>query len=569
MAYLYTSTRALGSTGAHRGYVTYSTSETTNAVTITVSALGEYVSGSSGTYSASGSTTVSASLGSYFTRTGTKSSLGSVSANTYVSFGISSASQTITKGTSATTVRLTISWTWSGTTTTNYVDITIPAKSTSTTCVITYNANGGSGTMSNTTYTYSTSGTVILNTNTFTKTGYNFLGWSLSSTATSASYSDGQPWNKSNSGNYTLYAVWEKKTYKITYNANGGSGAPSTQTKTYGTSITLSSVKPTKTNYTFVGWNTAADGSGTSYASGAKYTTNATLKLYAIWQLNHNLPEITTNIICKRQKYEDNILKDFDDGEFFRVAFECKFDENGQNRQYSIYLSTDPNTPLWTVSNLDIIDTIDDKSYDFIPEIIFDKDTTFNFVIKIQDQDADNNTYVTTATTFISQSFFTMDFGSNGYTIGIGQAAEILEDKTSANARLDIGIPVYFNAGPIGNISTTSDTATIASGASYINTETGFELNPGKYILIGNVYFSSNSTGLRNIQWHIGSSTVNGAIFHSRVTASPLSSSSATQRMQTVAIVAPTSTTTYNIGFQQSSGGDLSINIDCICIRIC
>ena len=74
------------------------------------------------------------------------------------------------------------------------------------------------------------------------------------------------------------------RTYSIQFNANGGSNAPSTQTKTYGTDLTLSSVIPTRTNYIFIGWNTAANGTGTSYAPGATYSANAAVTLYAQWE---------------------------------------------------------------------------------------------------------------------------------------------------------------------------------------------------------------------------------------------------------------------------------------------
>lgn len=79
-------------------------------------------------------------------------------------------------------------------------------------------------------------------------------------------------------------------TYTVSYNANGGSGAPGSQTKTYGVALTLSSTKPTRTNYDFVKWNTKTDGSGTSYNSGASYTANAAVTLYAVWKLaGHNI----------------------------------------------------------------------------------------------------------------------------------------------------------------------------------------------------------------------------------------------------------------------------------------
>ena len=155
---------------------------------------------------------------------------------------------------------------------------------TETDYTLSYNANGGSGAPGKQTgtgvgsYTFTISGTKP------TRTGYTFLGWSLSSTATSASYQPGGSITLTASA--TLYAVWRINTYTVSYNANGGSGAPASQTKTYGVTLTLSSTTPTRTGYTFSAWNTAQNGSGTSYAPGGSYTANAAATLYAQWQAN-------------------------------------------------------------------------------------------------------------------------------------------------------------------------------------------------------------------------------------------------------------------------------------------
>jgi len=71
--------------------------------------------------------------------------------------------------------------------------------------------------------------------------------------------------------------------YTVSYNANGGSGQPSNQTKWYGQTLTLSPTKPTRTGFNFKNWNTASGGTGTAYNSGASYTTNAGATLYAQW----------------------------------------------------------------------------------------------------------------------------------------------------------------------------------------------------------------------------------------------------------------------------------------------
>lgn len=75
-------------------------------------------------------------------------------------------------------------------------------------------------------------------------------------------------------------------TYTIKYNANGGSGAPQNQIKTHGTNIILSGTKPTKTGYTFMGWGTSESDTTVDYVPGETYTANASITLYAVWNLN-------------------------------------------------------------------------------------------------------------------------------------------------------------------------------------------------------------------------------------------------------------------------------------------
>ena len=91
-------------------------------------------------------------------------------------------------------------------------DKTLYANWQANTYTITYNANGGSGAPSSQSYTYDPNNDTVfyLSSTTPSRSGYTFLGWSLSSTATSASYSAGQRWGTHNANNYTLYAIWKK-----------------------------------------------------------------------------------------------------------------------------------------------------------------------------------------------------------------------------------------------------------------------------------------------------------------------------------------------------------------------
>ena len=170
----------------------------------------------------------------------------------------------------------------------------ITTNETDYTYTLSYNANQGSGAPSSQSNTVTGGGTAPSMTFTIsntqpTRTGYTFLGWSTNQAATSASYQPGG--TISISANTTLYAVWKAITYTISYNANGGSGAPSSQTKTYGVALTLSSTAPTRTGYTFLGWSTSSSATSATYCTGSahttnnSYTTNAAATMYAVWQI--------------------------------------------------------------------------------------------------------------------------------------------------------------------------------------------------------------------------------------------------------------------------------------------
>lgn len=163
--------------------------------------------------------------------------------------------------------------------------MSIPGISTS---IVTYDANGGTGAPSSQTKWY---GTILtLSTVKPSREGHDFLGWSTNATGT-VQYNPGDLWGADSDA--TLYAIWRAHTYIVSYNANGGTGAPGNQTKTYGVVLTLSSTKPTKTNYNFKGWGTSAGSTTVAYSPGEAYTSNAPVTLYAIWELAYTPPRIT------------------------------------------------------------------------------------------------------------------------------------------------------------------------------------------------------------------------------------------------------------------------------------
>lgn len=121
--------------------------------------------------------------------------------------------------------------------------------------------------------------------NTPTRTGFTFNGYNTASDATGTNYAASAAITLTS--DVTLYAKWTANTYAINYygNSNTGGSVPDAQTKTHGVDITLrTNVNTlTRTDFAFSGWNTNTSGTGTSYASGATYTGNAALDLYAKW----------------------------------------------------------------------------------------------------------------------------------------------------------------------------------------------------------------------------------------------------------------------------------------------
>jgi uncharacterized repeat protein (TIGR02543 family) len=130
-----------------------------------------------------------------------------------------------------------------------------------------------------------------------TRSGYTFLGWSKSSTATSATYTAGDTVGVTYD-DLTLYAVWQenKQNYYayLYYNANSGSGAPSTQSDSiYASSasgsktFTISNTKPTKSGYTFLGWSENSGATTASFQPGGTISVSygASKTLYAVWEL--------------------------------------------------------------------------------------------------------------------------------------------------------------------------------------------------------------------------------------------------------------------------------------------
>lgn len=124
---------------------------------------------------------------------------------------------------------------------------------------------------------------IKLPANTFTREGYTFLGWAKTKDATKADYVDEAEYTYE--GDETLYAVWQANDLTVTLWANDGTPDKSERTAKFGADYTIADNPFIRDGYTFTGWNTTADGTGTSYSPGAVIENMQTgLNLFAQWE---------------------------------------------------------------------------------------------------------------------------------------------------------------------------------------------------------------------------------------------------------------------------------------------
>lgn len=169
-------------------------------------------------------------------------------------------------------------------------------------------------------------------------------------------------------------------TYTVAYDANGGSGAPASQSKIKGQALTLSATTPTRasssagsftvtlnanggsisqtslsaartTSYTFKNWNTAANGSGTTYNAGASYTADEPATLYAQW----NSSTTTAAVNLPSPTRSGYTFQGWATNSGATSGVTGSYTPDGNVTLYAIWkensIPADPNTPQISISN--------------------------------------------------------------------------------------------------------------------------------------------------------------------------------------------------------------------------
>lgn len=174
------------------------------------------------------------------------------------------------------------SWTASGT-------LTLYAQWTPGEAGLTYDGNGATGGKTDP-QNGVTDQKVNVRQNGFTRDGYTFVRWDTQADCRGKAVNPGDKWTLQ--GSSTLYACWTGNMQPLTYHGNGATGGnTAAQSGKTGDELTTNANGFTRDGYTFVEWNTKADGTGGHYGKGTNGVGRYTMKptgndLYAIWQAN-------------------------------------------------------------------------------------------------------------------------------------------------------------------------------------------------------------------------------------------------------------------------------------------
>lgn len=281
--------------------------------------------------------------------------------------------------------------------------------------------------------------------------------------------------------------------WTIAYNGNKPAAAtgsvnnvPSSQTKYYNTTLTLSSTTPSLTGYNFIKWNTASAGTGTSYTPGASYTTNAAATLYGIWQLGYVEP-IINNVKAIRSDSSGNAL---DTGTYALITASWSVDSSADNGANTVDSCT------WRYK------TISESNYSVSWATItisgtsgtlstavggsFDEDQSYNIQIKITDTHGGS----TVKEVILPPGFKTIDFLNGGTGVSIGKSATTTSlFDVALNTRID-NKNLYIKSNNI----TSNTTVTTSTYGRYMYFKDSNDKNIG---FIDPSFSTSGSQGIR------------------------------------------------------------------------
>lgn len=340
------------------------------------------------------------------------------------------------------------------------LSVSVPAL---TSYAIAYNANGGSGAPSSQTKYKGV--TLTLSATKPTRTGYTFSKWNTASGGGGTSYSAGASYTANAAA--TLYAQWTANKYTISFNANGGTGAPSKVTKTYGQSVKLPTGIPTRTNYNFLGWAASSTATAATWSPGSTYNNaiTANTTLYAVWELAY-YPPVITDVSISRCDSTGNV----DDlGTYFKADFSWECCQLlGENPVASIVVDYKLVTDTeYTSTTVTANGTTSGIQSDILGDGAISPDSRYDIRITVTDSSSYSPNHTAVKKT-ITTSTYAIDFLKGGRGVAFGKAAtnaNLIDSMwsfcakttgTDAEARMQAeaeagSIYIYAHADPAGN----------------------------------------------------------------------------------------------------------------------
>lgn len=238
-----------------------------------------------------------------------------------------------------------------------------------------------------------------------------------------------------------------KPSHTVSYNANGGSGAPGSQTKWWGEVLTLSSTRPTRANYTFLGWATSANGA-VAYQPGGRYGADNNVTLYAVWKLATKPPTIQS-FTAQRVDEAGNMVESGTRVKLY-VTWKCDTSGDSANTVQSVTIAvqdggTWKETPV-TASGATGTGTVTLTD--------LSADASWRFRVAVRDKYGTVSAYTT-----VGPQRFLLDFSAGGRGIGIGVGAPA--EGVAIN-----GSPVTVNGCRMPRIYTGSKVITPAASSN-------------------------------------------------------------------------------------------------------
>lgn len=290
---------------------------------------------------------------------------------------------------------------------------------------------------------------------TYSRTTYDYrITYALSCNSSTGTYYNG--WHTVGAKDLTWSLTIPKlDSYTVSYDANGGSNAPSSQTKWYGTTLSLSSQKPVRANYNFLGWSTSSNATSAEYLAGGSYTSNSGATLYAVWKLAAVAPTISSATFNRcTENGEINA-----EGTYIKAVIAWAVDTKvvTSNAGKVINITWSPATSDISSKSITVTGTSGTVTQ-ILGSANFDPSKVYTFNSSITDT---VGLTTSSGSRIVASVFHTFDIGNKGKSIGLGAVAS----DSSNSLTVGFDSTIINNDNVIINGQTLSDFI-IAQGTS-------------------------------------------------------------------------------------------------------